>query len=116
MQEVFSMKHLIAIFLVIILSIIPFWGTYAEEISSVPLFVNTSDGRLVLKNNTKHVSDAAYFDGAYPFENGLSVVIRDGYYGVISLKGHEIVPCKYDSIADSVSDNNNKYLSRIAFV
>lgn len=93
------MKYLMMAFLIIVLVFGLFTSTYAEESDGALLFNKTGDGKLVLEGHAEQASDAVRFDGAYPFHYGLSIVIRDGFYGAVNLHGDEILPCKFTSIA-----------------
>ncbi|MBE5958526.1 MAG: hypothetical protein E7254_06650 [Lachnospiraceae bacterium] len=73
-----------------------------------PLWANENIGAAVEKGFEVLVEPTLVYDYVYGFYDGASWVRDDdGNYGVINLKGEEIVDCKYDSI--SVSDDGHYF-------
>ena len=56
---------------------------------------------------------SAFYDSIDPFFDNISVVSRDGKFGLLNIDGHEILPCEYESIRREddcfVVEQHNEY-------
>lgn len=65
---------------------------------------NHSDRSVVRLNDQLALSDAngnrlsSFYDSIDPFLNGVSVVSKAGKFGLLSMDGREILPCRYQSV------------------
>lgn len=97
---------------------------YEYNYSSVKL---SKEGILIAENIDKNVNVSVQylklngeplindiFERAYPFEDGIAVVIKDSKAGVIDKNGNEVIEFKFDNLSQfkngtSIATLNNKY-------